>query len=94
MTKHPFQIIHRPIRTPARPEKSPVERNTYVPPPKPSPLTFAQHWLGPRLEERGELGAYLDGRPAKLDALMREANRVASEAGADMLLYKPDWRPC
>lgn len=93
MTKPPFQVVHRRIRTPTKPEKSPVERSTYVPPPKPSPLTFAQHWLGSRLEERGERGAYLDGRPAKLDALMREANRVAFVAGADMLLYKPEWRP-
>ncbi|MFO0958276.1 MAG: hypothetical protein U0800_12755, partial [Isosphaeraceae bacterium] len=86
MIKPPFQVIHRPIRTPTRPEKSPVERSAYVPPPKPSPLTFAQHWLGPRLEERGELGIYLDGQPVKLDALMRAANRVASGVGADMLL--------
>jgi hypothetical protein len=94
MTNPHFQVIHRPIRTPTRPEKSPVERGTYVPPAKPSPLTFAQHWLGSRLEERGERGAFLDGRPAKLDALMQEANRVAHGAGADMLLYKPEWRPC
>jgi len=93
MTKRPFQIIHRPIRTPTRPEKSPTERPAYTPKQRENPLTFAQHWLGPRLEERGELGAYLDGRPAKLDALMREANRVAHGAGADMLLTKPEWKP-
>lgn len=93
MTRRPFLVVHGPINTPPRPEKSPVERGTYVPPPKPSPLTFAQHWLGSRLEERGELGAYLEGRPVKLDALMREANRVAHETGAEMLLYKPEWKP-
>jgi hypothetical protein len=94
VTKRPFQVVHREIKSPSTPERSPTERPAYTPKQRENPLHFAQHWLGPRLEERGEHGAYLDGRPAKLDALMREANRVAREAGADMLLYKPEWRPC
>lgn len=93
MIKPPFQVIHRPIRTPTRPEKSPTERSSFSPKQRENPLLFAQHWLGSRLEERGELGTYLDGQPAKLDRVMQEANRMAAQSGADLLVYKPEWRP-
>lgn len=89
MTRPPI-VIHRPIITPQRPEKSPTERPSYTPPPKPSPLALAQHWLGKRFEER-PLSLYLDGQPAKLDRVMQETNRLLKAQGLAQVDANPAW---
>jgi hypothetical protein len=80
-------------------QKIPVPQQAagYIPAQKASPLVFAQLWLGTRLDERrmpdGSTSYYLDGRPARLDALMLEANRMAARRGQPMLTVNPRWVP-
>jgi hypothetical protein len=88
--KPPLVIVKR-TRKPTIPWKLPVERPSYTPPVKVSPLTAAQRWLGPRLEDRGESGYYLDGQPAKLNDIMRATNRVLKAHGYDQVTAKREW---
>lgn len=90
--KPPFIVIHRPITTPPRPERSPVERPAFTPKEKPNPLVLAQFWLRGRLEER-TLGFFLDGQPASLDRLMRETYRVMIAQGEQPDIPNDRWRP-
>lgn len=92
MTKPPLIVVHRRITAPPRPERSATERHTFISQQKPNPLTLAQCWLGPRLEDR-PLSLYLDGQPAKLDRVMQETYRVMIAAGEQPDIPNERWRP-
>lgn len=89
--KPPLVIVKRAHSVP-QPIRLPVERPSYTPPEKVSPLTAAQRWLAPRLEDRGESGYYLDGQPARLDGIMRATNRVLKAHGHEQVVSKESWR--
>lgn len=89
-----FVVVTRPAQKKLAEQLQQQPRQPEPPPPKgrPDPIGFARFWLGERLEERG--GAfYLDGRPAKLDQVMRAANDLARRHGKDMLTPNPAWVP-
>lgn len=86
----PIVVVKR-SRKPPIPWKLPVERPSYSPPEKVSPLTAAQRWLGNRLEDRGESGYFLDGQPARLDDMMKATNRVLKTHGQEQIGTKPEW---
>jgi hypothetical protein len=94
--KRPLLVVHRRPRVKLLPkppsEWLPRERTEPMPKGKPNPLAFAQFWLGPRLEERGD-SFYLDGRPVKLDQVMQAANRAARSSGQEMVTPNPNWMP-
>ncbi len=89
MSRPPFLVVHRPIRSPFR-EKSPLESPRYTPPPKLSPLVVAKTTLGDRLDER-DSGFWLDGSPAKLKDVMRETNRILKASDQPQVTVNPAW---
>lgn len=92
MTRPPLVVvIPKKPSPPARPEQSPLERHTYQPKPKPNPVAVAQSRLGTRLVEK-ESGFWLDGRPAKLEQVMRETNRLLKAQGIEQIVTSERWR--
>lgn len=63
-----------------------------LPKARPDPLTFARDILKGRLTERAG-SFWLDGSPARLDDVMRAANREAIAGGKEPILASEQWRP-
>jgi hypothetical protein len=55
-----------------------------------NPIQVAKWILSTRLEER-PAGYFLDGRPAKLNLIMRETNRVRVASGMEQIDTNPAW---
>ena len=68
----------------------PVQESPPPPKARPNPIHTARQWLGPRVVERPS-GYFLDGVPVNLTAMMREANRMMKEQGAEQLAGNPAW---
>lgn len=96
MTRRRFVTVTKPDRrVPAAKPSSewlPRERIEPMPRGKPNPITFAQFWLGERLQERGDV-FLLDGQPTRLDEIMLMANRIARSNGQDMVTACDRWIP-
>ena len=92
MTRPPIVVvIPKKPSAPAVPERSPLDRPTYRPKPKPNPVAVAHSCLKSRLVEK-ESGFWLDGRPASLDQVMREANRLLKARGVEQVVNSDRWK--
>ncbi|MDY3551430.1 hypothetical protein R5W24_000506 [Gemmata sp. JC717] len=91
MTRRPPLVIVKNSPKPPTPWKLPAELPAYTPKEKVSPMVAAQRCLGERLQDRGEMGYYLDGQPANLTRIMRAANRVLKSHGHDQINSHPGW---
>jgi hypothetical protein len=89
--KKPPLVLIKVDRSIPQPIRLPAEHHAYTPTERASPVTTAQRWLGDRLEDRGESGYYLDGQPAKLDAIMRATNRVLKRHGQEQVTNSASW---
>lgn len=69
---------------------TPAHESVPLPKVKPNPLAVAKLWLGKRLVEKPS-GYWLDDRPVNLTTLMRAANELMKEQGADQLAHNPGW---
>lgn len=73
-----------PINSRPKGIQSPTEKSGYTPTEPVNPVKVAQRWLGNRLTEKQ--GAFwLDSRPANLDAVMRETNRMLMANGIEQV---------
>lgn len=82
------------LELPANAKGRPAATQTETAPPpyrgKPNPIDTARLWLGTRLAER-DGGFWLDGLPTRLDAVIRETNRLLKAAGMETLRGSPAW---
>jgi len=75
MTK-PIVVIKKSRPLPPAPPKLPPVFVDPAPKATVNPVVQAFAWLHGRLEDRGELGYFLDGRPAKLKFIIEETKRA------------------
>lgn len=89
--KRPPLVIVKKCPKPPIPYKLPVEPIVALPKEKVNPIITAHRCLGPRLQERGDAGYYLDGQPARLKDIMRATNQILRQHGQEPIGTHPEW---